>query len=222
MRNLACWTIGQLLAAYIVVVGLLSAVVVPTAHYLLLSKEQTSVVIATHEELYWTFAQLQLSLERISEEAGKFALNRSTPELLRTRWDVLNSKYNMMSTDSVVTQSLEAVLPGYRDALTDVGNFVADAQKEIENPDARTMRQLMDGVQDLRPMVIEMAIQARASELKARAAQSADINRNHIVVFTAISGMWLFFAVAGFGVLTSRRGMALQLSQKQSMRKRKR
>lgn len=201
-------------STYLVIALLASGVVAYYSYSLLLSPQQVLATTGPYEGYYWTVAQYQIQFERMDDQVIRYAtgLDRDFDKL-RDRQNVLQSKYNVLSSQSQLTKFFTTV-PQYQEFVEKIGQFMAQADKDIEwvQRDPQYITNLIVHFDDMREPIIDLANAVRFAELKHREETQADfLEKRHrlLVSWMALWGI-LNLCIGGFLINAKRARMLLK------------
>lgn len=212
-------------AAYLTAVLLASGVVAYYSYSLLLSPEQVLATTGPYEGYYWTVAQYQIQFERMDDQAVRYAagLDRDLDKLI-DRQHVLQSKYNVLSSQSQLTKFFSSV-PQYQESVEKLGQFMAQADKDLGQVqhDPQLIHQLISHFDDMRETVIDLANSVRFAEIKHREQTQSDFLEKRRKLLISWMVLWgiLNLCIAGF-LVNAKRARSLLERNKEALEAQKR
>lgn len=167
-------------------------------HSLLLSPEHISSIIGPQEGYYWTAAQYQIAYLRMENQLGRYTTSPVKDyEALAFRYDILLSKYSILSQPSDLTIFFESV-PQYREASTPLNAFmkrVGGHMAEIRKDPRAAVLLLKDFVAN-RDFVNTLANSVRTVEMQRRDEAFIDFIEKRRIIFTSsVLLVFLFLSV---------------------------
>ena len=212
------------ISIYLATVSAATVVVAFYSYSLLLSPEQVLSTTGPYEGYYWTVAQYQIQFERLNDQAVRYAagLDRDLDRLLQ-RHQVLQSKYNVLSSQSQLTKFF-ATVPQYKESGEKLGAFMAQIDKDMEQiqKDPRLIRKLVADFDHARDIVIDLSNAVRFAEIKHREVTQADFLEKRRRLLVSWMALWaiLNLCIAGF-LINAKRARKLLVQNREALKAQK-
>lgn len=155
------------------------------------------------EGYYWTVAQYQIHFERLDNQIVRFASGLDTNvDTLKLRQQILQSKYQILASQSTLTAFFVNSVPLYRESVDKLGTFMADVDADIELLRARpaTVSKLVGRFDEIRDTVSTLSNAVRFAEMRQREEILADFNDKRSKLYALVMVLWGMFLV-GVGLL---------------------
>ena len=169
---------------------------------LLLSPAQLVATTGPNEGYYWTVAQYQIQFERLDNQVVRYAsgLDRNI-EVLKLRQQVLQSKFHVLSSESLLTDFFVKGVPMYTESVGKLGTFMALVDQDLEAlpKQPELSGRLVGRFDEMRNTVNELSNAVRFAEMKHREATLADFTEKRSKLFAFVMVLWGMF-VGGIGL----------------------
>lgn len=190
-------------------------------HNLLLSPEHISSIIGPQEGYYWTVAQYQVAYLRMENQLGIYTTSPVKDyEAMAFRYDILQSKYSILSQPSDLTTFFESV-PQYREAATPLNAFmkrVGGRMAKIRKDPHAAVLLLQDFVAN-RNFVNTLANSVRTVEMQRRDEAFTDfIEKRHIIFTSSVLLVFLFLSAITLLLFNNHRRKQLILQQQTAIK----
>lgn len=212
------------ITAYLATVSVATAVVTYYSYRLLLWPEQGLSTTGPYEGYYWTVAQYQIQFERLDDQAVRYAagLDRDLDKLVQ-RQQVLQSKYNVLSSQSQLTKFFASV-PQYKESVEKLGQFMAQSERDIDliEKDPQQISNLVAHFDAARDIVIDLSNAVRFAEIQHREATQADFLEKRSRLLASWMALWaiLNLCIAGF-LINAKRARKLLAQNKEALKAQK-
>jgi signal transduction histidine kinase len=194
------WTRKKLVLVFVGASIALASVLLPLANWLLLGPAEMQKWKPTYEESYWVPAQVQIAVERLATELALFRMEQSNIESVRVRLAVLKSKLVELRTDSDVGRMFAAV-QGSAAASEELDTFIQTAQAHLETPTRPNVDAILSDIAALRPLMVELASNARGLETEAKLGRDMEIRKNRHMLMSATAALLAAFLLVVWVVL---------------------
>ncbi|KWU17945.1 hybrid sensor histidine kinase/response regulator [Burkholderia cenocepacia] len=194
------WTRKKLILVFAGASVALASVLMPLANWLLLAPVQMGKWTPTYEESYWVPAQVQIAVERLATELAMFQIGQSNIESVRVRLAVLNSKLVEMRADSDVGRML-ATIRGFAACTEELETFIQTARAHLATPTKPNVDAVLSDVSSVRPLMVELAANARSLETEAKVERDQEIRKNRYMLMSASGAVLAAFLLAVWLVL---------------------
>ncbi|MDM5182063.1 ATP-binding protein [Massilia sp. DJPM01] len=169
---------------------------------LLVSPAQLVATTGPNEGYYWTVAQYQIQFERLDNQIVRYAsgMDRNI-EALKLRQQVLQSKFHVLSSESLLTDFFVKGVPMYRESVDKLGAFMAHVDKDLEAlpKQQELVGRLVGRFDEMRDTVNELSNAVRFAEMKHREATLADFTEKRSKLFAFVMVLWGMF-IGGIGL----------------------
>lgn len=192
------WSRTKLVLVFAVFSAVLAGGLLPLANRLLLAPTEMRKWNPSYEESYWVPAQVQIAVERLEAELALYQMGRTNIESVKVRLSVLNSKLIEMRADSDVGRML-ATVNGFAASTEELDVFIRAARAHLSTPTKSNVDAVLADISALRPVMIELAANARNLETEAKLARDNEIRQNRhmlmgatcLVLFALLLAVWL-------------------------------
>jgi len=192
------WSRTKLVLVFAVFSAVLAGALLPLANRLLLAPTEMRKWNPSYEESYWVPAQVQIAVERLGAELALYQMGQTNIESVNVRLAVLNSKLEEMRADSDVGRML-ATVRGFAASTEELDVFIQSARAHLATPTKSNIDAVLSDVSALRPVMIELAANARTLETEAKLARDKEIQKNRhmlmgatgFVLFALLLAVWL-------------------------------
>ena len=172
------------------------------SYALLVSPAQLVATTGPNEGYYWTVAQYQIQFERLDNQVVRYAsgLDRNI-EVLKLRQQVLQSKFHVLSSKSLLTDFFVKGVPMYTESVGKLGTFMALVDQDLEAlpKQPELGGRLVGRFDEMRNTVNELSNAVRFAEMKHREATLADFTEKRSKLFAFVMVLWGMF-VGGIGL----------------------
>jgi signal transduction histidine kinase len=204
--SLAPW---KLSVSYVLAIAVLTAGVGCRVYSALeLSADNSSALVA-RDEIFWTPLQLQLALERLTEETALFSLGQADRAGLNERLDLVRSKAGILQEAATRATSVSTT-PEFRDVAQQLPVFLERAKEQVSSPTPASLRQLRQGADELMGSLTSLAASARAAGLAAQTGREAALDANRSRLFAVLMAGWVLLWVLGLQALLFWQRVALR------------
>jgi signal transduction histidine kinase len=204
--SLAPW---KLSVGYVLVVAVLTAGVGYGVHDELETSADNAGALVARDEIFWTPLQLQLALERLTEETALFSLGQADLAGLEERLDLVRSKAGILREAATRATSVTAT-PEFRDVAQQLPVFLEHAKEQVGSPTPASLRQLRQRADELMGSLTSLAASARAAGLAAQTEREAAFNANRSRLFAVLMAGWVMLGVLGLQALLFWQRVALR------------
>lgn len=172
------------------------------SYSLLVSPAQLVATTGPNEGYYWTVAQYQIQFERLDNQIIRYAsgMDRNI-EALKLRQQVLQSKFHVLSSESLLTDFFVKGVPVYRESVDKLGAFMVHVDKDLEAlpKQPELVGRLVGRFDEMRDTVNELSNAVRFAEMKHREATLADFTEKRSKLFAFVMVLWGMF-ILGIGL----------------------
>ncbi|NHZ99072.1 hybrid sensor histidine kinase/response regulator [Massilia sp. CCM 8734] len=172
------------------------------SHGLLVSPAQLDATTGPNEGYYWTVAQYQIQFERLDNQIVRYAtgMDRNV-EALKLRHHVLQSKFHVLSSQSMLTDFFVQGVPVYRESVGKLGTFMDHVDKDLEglSKQPELVGRLVGRFDEMRETVNELSNAVRFAEMRHREATLEDFTAKRSKLFAFVMVLWGMFIV-GIGL----------------------
>jgi signal transduction histidine kinase len=204
--SLAPW---KLSVGYVLVVAVLTAGVGYGVHDELETSADNAGALVARDEIFWTPLQLQLALERLTEETALFSLGQADRAGLEERLDLVRSKAGILREAATRATSVSAT-PEFRDVAQQLPVFLEHAKEQVGSPTPASLRQLRQRADELMGSLTSLAASARAAGLAAQTEREAAFDANRSRLFAVLMAGWVLLGVLGLQALLFWQRVALR------------
>jgi signal transduction histidine kinase/BarA-like signal transduction histidine kinase len=186
------------LAAVLVVAILgLSAILAGSMRELLLSPDHIAASTGPKKGYYWAIAQYQLAYLQFQNQALLYASHRDADaERLRFRFDILESKFKILSSPSELTGFFREI-PSYDMSMADFGKVMEKLKQDVRLSATDThIQALLDHLNEGWPPSLAFANDVRSFEMRQRQRALEDFEAKREIIFIAGLLLILLFAAA--------------------------
>lgn len=163
---------------------------------LLVSPAQLVATTGPNEGYYWTVAQYQIQFERLDNQIVRYASNMDRNiESLKLRQQVLQSKFHVLSSESLLTDFFVKGVPMYRESVGKLGAFMTQVDKDLEAlpKQPELVERLVGRFDEMRDTVNELSNAVRFAEMRHREATLADFTEKRSKLFAFVMILWGMF-----------------------------
>jgi signal transduction histidine kinase len=204
--SLAPW---KLSVGYVLVVAVLTAGVGYGVHDELEASADNAGALVARDEIFWTPLQLQLALERLTEETSLFSLGQADRAGLEERLDLVRSKAGILREAATRATSVSAT-PEFRDVAQQLPVFLEHAKEQVGSPTSDSLRQLRQRADELMGSLTSLAASARAAGLAVQTEREAALDANRSRLFAVLMAGWVLLGVLGLQALLFWQRVALR------------
>lgn len=178
------WSRTKLVLVFAVFSAVLAGALLPLANRLLLAPTEMRKWNPSYEESYWVPAQVQIAVERLATELALYQIGQTNIESVQVRLSVLNSKLLEMRADSDVGRML-ATVRGFAASAEELDTFIRSTRAHLATPTKPNVDAVLADISALRPVMIELAANARTLETEAKLARDNEIQKNRRMLMGA-------------------------------------
>ncbi len=161
---------------------------------LLMAKEESQTVIHQGEDFYWSPVQLQIMLERFSDEVARFGSGLSTTEKVKKRYFLLSSRANIMRTTIELRHNVNT-FSAYQDTMIALDSLLAKTKPHVTHLTLAGVPHLLLEIDQVRGKVVNLAALSRAEELKIREQHTLEIIQKRRLVYGIGITLWILVSL---------------------------
>lgn len=189
-------------AAFAAIAAVATTAMAFYSYGLLVSPAQLVATTGPNEGYYWTVAQFQIQFERMDNQIVRYASGMDPKiDALTLRQQVLQSKFHVLSSESLLTDFFVKGVPMYRESVDKLGDFMAHVDKDLEAlpKQPELVGRLVGRFDETRETVNELSNAVRFAEMKHREATLADFTEKRSKLFAFVMVLWAMF-IGGIGL----------------------
>ncbi|WP_434631630.1 ATP-binding protein [Chromobacterium sp. CV08] len=165
------------------------------------------------EDLYWTVAQLQVELERSRAELVRLKAGEIGADQAETRLQIAQSRAQDFTEPSSIHDTLDGIA-GFDNLTGMLRRFFQD--RRLSRPEPASAQQLIDNIDNIRPVLAEFAVQSRVSEVASREARNKDLEHNQRLVSLWFA-LWVGICIIILVLLYRYRGARRDIASHQAL-----
>jgi signal transduction histidine kinase len=168
------------------------------SHALLVSPAQLASTVTHSDNYSWSVAQFQVQFERMHNQVTRYASEMDhDPDALRLRYQVLRSKFQLMTSQSSLPNFTAKPVLHYRESLDRINQFMQELDLDIVNLKSNTqiVSRLVERFDEVRDIIDILSNAARSADLLQREAMLADFSEKRRTLYFGVMVLWAMFVV---------------------------